>query len=290
MGKNDKVTAPVYEEWSGNEYTDRARKGIGTYGDWVDNNWERLITAPTAQDFTDIVNKSYDTIWNDYNRSAIENIKKQNQANYNRFGNMGSSGAMYGNDTLNRNLNDLASRIYSNMYGMADELAGNQFNRNLTSLGTVYGMYNDAGKIATELDQQNWDIRNQNIAAKYAADVQNANRGSGWNWGNMLSGAASGAATGAASGGGWVGALVGGVGGGLAGGLSGNASGNQAAQLGSSIGGIYKSIRGNSGGGTTVNLNTQGGNILGNQSSGYNPYSLNTQYNPSQWKFSWQRQ
>lgn len=234
MGKNDKVTAPVYEEWSGNEYTDRAKKGIGTYGDWVDNNWEKLITAPTAQDFTDIVNKGYDTIWNDYNRSAIENIKKQNQANYNRFGNMGSSGAMYGNDTLNRNLNDLASRIYSNMYSMADQLAGNQFNRNLTSLGTGYGMYNDAGKIATWLDDKNWDIRNQNIAAKYLADVQNAQRGGGFDLGNMFSGAASGAASGASIGGGW-GALAGGVLGGLTGGFSGG-SGNQAAQVGSSFG------------------------------------------------------
>lgn len=272
--KKKKVQAPVYEEWSGNEYTDRAREGIGTYGDWVDNNWERLTTAPTAQDFTDIVNKGYNTIWNDYNRSAIENIKKQNQANYNRFGNMGSSGAMYGNDTLNRNLNDLASRIYSNMYGMADELAGNQFNRNLTSLGTVYGMYNDAGKIATELDNQNWDIRNQNIAAKYAADVQNANRGGGFNLGNALSGAASGAAMGSKAGP-W-GAIIGGVAGGALGGFSG--SGDQASQLGSSIGGIYNSVRGNSGGGTTVNLNTQGGNILGSQSSGYNPWRLNTRY------------
>lgn len=288
MSRQPKVQAPEYEEWQGNEYTDRAKKGITTYGNWVDNNWQDLVKAPTAEDFTDIVNKAYNTTWNDYNRSAIENIKKQNQANYNRFGNMGSSGAMYNSDTLNRNLNDLSSRIYSNMYGMADQLAGNQYNRQLQSLGTVYGMYNDAGNLATSLDEKNWNIRNQNKEAKYLADVQNAQRGGGWNWGNMVSGATSGALQGGLSGGGWWGALAGGLAGGISGGLSGNASGQQASQMGSglgtNIGGLIASRSVGTGGGSGLNLNNSSNTVL---NSGNN-WGLGTQYNPSQWKFSWQ--
>ena len=185
----------------------------------------------------EIAQRAYDTSMNDF----LGNYNKQANAiaarNYNRFGGLGSTPSLYTTDMLNKQANDEAARLASQMYSLSDQLANNQMNRNLSSLGTVYNMYNNAGNIATGLDMDNWKIRNQNIDAKYAADVQNANRG-GFSLGNMLSGAASGAATGASVGGPW-GALAGGVLGGVTGGLSGsNVSGQQAAQLGGSFGNI----------------------------------------------------
>ena len=235
--KKKKVEAPVYEQWAGNEYTDRAREGIGTYGNWIDANWEPLTQTYTPEDMKEIAQRAYDTSMNDF----LGNYNKQANAiaarNYNRFGGLGSTPSLYTTDMLNKQANDEAARLASQMYSLSDQLANNQMNRNLSSLGTVYNMYNNAGNIATGLDMDNWKIRNQNIDAKYAADVQNANRG-GFSLGNMLSGAASGAATGASVGGPW-GALAGGVLGGVTGGLSGsNVSGQQAAQLGGSFGNV----------------------------------------------------
>lgn len=217
-----KVKAPVYQEWQGNEYTDRARQNVGTYGDWVGNNWQSLVKAPTAQDFTGIVNKAYNTTWDDFLQDYNTQANAIASRNYNRFGGLGSTPSMYTQDMLNKQENDLASRLGSQMYQMADQLAGNQFNRNLTSLGTVYDMYNDAGNTINDLDKNNWQIRNRNIEAKYVADAQNArNR---FNLGNTLASGIGGALTGLASGG-VPGAILGGVGGLATGALSGQNTG-----------------------------------------------------------------
>ena len=250
MSKKKKVEAPVYEQWAGNEYTDRARQGVGTYGNWVDANWEDLTKTYTPEDLKDIAQKAYDTTWDDF----LRNYRRQSNAiasqNYNRFGGLRNTPALYTEDMFGRQQNDLASRTASQMYGMADQLANNQMNRNFASLNQVYGMYNNAGNIATALDEANWAIRNRNIDAKYMADLQNAQNKGGFSLGNMISGAISGAGTGASIGGPW-GAVIGGVAGGALGGLSGYAgsSGDQASQLGG--------LAGNIGGNSTNWLNSK---------------------------------
>lgn len=268
MGKKKKVKAPVYEEWSGNEYTDRARQNVGTYGDWINQNWENLVTAPTAEDFSDIVNKAYSTTWNDYLDQYNRNANAMAAQNYNRFGGLGSTPSLETQDQWTKQQNDLASRLGSQMYSMADTLAGNQYNRQLQSLATTQGLYDTAGNIITDMDKGNWNIRNTNKYAQYVADVQNAQNRGGFSLGNMISGAVSGAGTGASLGGGW-GALAGGVLGAVGGGLSGysNASGQDASSLGSSLGMIYPTIQSyrNSGTATgwTPNLNTSSTGYVG---------------------------
>ena len=245
MGKR-KVKAPVYEQWAGNEYTDRARQNIGTYGDWVNSNWENLTRTYSPEDMTDLAKKAYQTTLDDFSQEYNKQANAIASRNYNRFGGLGSTPSLYTQDMFNKQMNDYNARLMSQMYGMADQLANNQMNRNLTSLGTVYGMYNDAGKLATALDQDNWNVRNKNIEARYVADLQNAQNS--FNFGNMLSGLASGI-TGGAKVGGLPGGIVGGVLGGISGGFSG-ASGDQVSQLGNTFGNI--------GGNTTNWLRTKG--------------------------------
>lgn len=221
MSKKKKVEAPVYEQWAGNEYTDRARQNVGTYGDWVGQNWEDLIKTYTAEDMKDIAQKAYDTTWNDF----LDRYRRQSNAiasqNYNRFGGLGSTPSLYTTDMFGRQENDLASKLGSQMYGMADQLAGNQMNRNLASLNQVYGMYNDAGNLINALDQLNWNIRNKNIEAKYVADLQNARNSTGFfdYIRNALSGAGQGAMNGAQASGGNPWAIAGGAIAGTAGGV-----------------------------------------------------------------------
>lgn len=238
MGKKKKVSAPVYEEMQDTPWITGLREDLPTYREGVNRYLQNLdvLSPEVQQKYQDIANDYTQAQWNDFNRNALANMKAMNQANYNRFGNMGSSGAMYGNDTFNRQMNDLATRIAGQTAGQYQNLINNYYNQKYNTLNAYNQAYGNAGQTTYGHDQQNWNIRNKNIEAKYVADVQNAQNGGGWNWGNMISGAASGAAMGAKAGP-W-GALAGGVLGGVTGGLSGNnTSGDQAAQLGSKLSG-----------------------------------------------------
>ena len=248
MSKNKKVKAPVYEEMQDTPYITGLREDLPTYREGVNTYLQNLdILSPEVQQkFQDIANDFTGSQWSDYNRNALAQAKAMNQANYNRFGNLGSSGAMYGQDTFNRQMNDLASRITSNTAGQYQNLINNYYNQKANTLNAYNTLYNNAGQTTYGHDQQNWNIRNRNIEAKYVADAQNANRGGGFNIGNAISGAASGAMAGGQMGGPW-GALAGGVLGGAAGGFMG--SGDQASQAGSTFGNI--------GGNTTNWLNSK---------------------------------
>lgn len=255
MSKKKTVEAPVYEQLADTDYIKGLREDLPTYREGYNTYLKSLdvLSPEVQQQYQDLANQYTQSQWNDFNRNALANYKAMNQANRNRYGSLGSSGAMYGTDTYNRQLNDLASRISSNTAGQYQNLINNYYNQKLNTLNAYNNAYGNAGNIVQGNDISNWDIRNKNIEAKYVADVQNAQNSGGWNFGNMLSGAASGAAAGGMSGG-WVGALAGGVLGGVSGGLSGNASGNQAAQMGSGFGNLGGSI-GNF-------LNTKQGGIL----------------------------
>ena len=241
MSKKPKVEAPVYEEMQDTPYIIGLREDLPMYREGFNRYLENLdvLSPEVQQKYQDIANEYTQSQWNDFNRNALANYKAMNQANLNRFGSMGTSGAMYGNDTYNRQLNDLASRIASNTAGQYQNLINNYYNQKLNTLNAYNNAYSNAGNITYGHDQNNWNIRNKNIEAKYVADVQNAQNGGGWNFGNMLSGAASGAAAGGMSGG-WIGAIGGGLAGAIGGGLSG--SGDQASQFGNSAGNLGGSL------------------------------------------------
>lgn len=241
MSKKKTVEAPVYEEMQDTPYITGLREDLPMYREGFNRYLENLdvLSPEVQQKYQDIANEYTQSQWNDFNRNALANYKAMNQANLNRFGSMGTSGAMYGNDTYNRQLNDLASRIASNTAGQYQNLINNYYNQKLNTLNAYNNAYSNAGNITYGHDQNNWNIRNKNIEAKYVADVQNAQNGGGWNFGNMLSGAASGAAAGGMSGG-WIGAIGGGLAGAIGGGLSG--SGDQASQFGNSAGNLGGSL------------------------------------------------
>ena len=237
MSKKPKVEAPVYEEMQDTPYITGLREDLPMYREGFNRYLENLdvLSPEVQQKYQDIANEYTQSQWNDFNRNALANYKAMNQANLNRFGSMGTSGAMYGNDSYNRQLNDLSSRIASNTAGQYQNLINNYYNQKLNTLNAYNNAYGNAGNVTYGHDQQNWNIRNMNKEAKYVADVQNAQNGGGWNFGNMLSGAASGAAAGGMSGG-WIGAIGGGLAGAIGGGLSG--SGDQASQFGDNVGGL----------------------------------------------------
>lgn len=284
MGKKKKVSAPTYDKMQENEWISGLRNDIGGYRDYVNNALENLnVMSPEVQSYLQGLADDYTAAqWSDLNRSYLKNQNALNQRNYNRFGSLGSTGALYGQESLQRDYNDLASRVASNTASKAQDLFNNYFQQQSNAFNAGYNLYNLAGSNIYDFDKTNWQIGNLNKEAQFMADIQNAQ-----NSGNWLSSALGGAGTGATIGsmfgpiGTLVGAGVGAIGGGIAG------------SQGYNIGGSFTNLGGssNSGGNLFSGLLSSLGNSNSSTGGGSglaSNFSLNTKYNPSSWKFSWQ--
>lgn len=208
--KAKKVKAPVYEQLADNEYIGGLRNDIGNYRDMTNQYLNNLdvLNPEVQQQYQNIADDFTGAQWSDLSRQYNRDYNRLNQANYNRFGSLGSTGALYNNETLQRDYNDMASRIAANTAGQYQNLINNYYNQKLNTLNAANALYQQAGSATTNLDQANWNIRNNNIAAKYAADVQNARQQNPII--RTITGALNGAGTGGSIGGGW-GALAGGI-------------------------------------------------------------------------------
>ena len=219
LSKKSKVKPIEYKEWEGNEYTDRARTNVGTYGDWIDKNWESAVTAPKIEDYYDYVKQVNEPAMNDFLQGYNTQSNALASRNYNRFGGLNSTPALYTQDMYNKQMNDLATRQASRMLQDAYGMKNTDWSNQLKALGTVYGMYDDAGKAINSMDIANWNIQNQNIAnATNAENYNNANKSSFMDYfANILGGSSSGAMQG------WqaTGSPWGAIGGGIAGGIGG---------------------------------------------------------------------
>ena len=234
-----KVKAPELKQWEGNAYTNQLESDLGGYHDWVQSNWENAVTAPKIEDYyqyvQDVNKPAYDQFLQDYNTQANRLAAR----NYNRFGGLNSTPALYTQDMYNKQMNDLANKNAASMLSQAYSMKNQDWANNLNALGTVYNMYNYAGDYVTKnKDIPNWNIVNMNEVNRVNAENQNA-QNSGFNLGGMLSGAMSGASMGSAAGP-W-GAVIGGIGGAALGGAS-NYLGSNNAQAG--IQGMGSGIQG----------------------------------------------
>ena len=217
MGKK-KVKAPVYKTLEDTDYIKGLRNSLADYKLAADTAYNKLASMDDAY-YKQLAEQANAYAWDEWNRNARKLMNQNYQRNYNRFGSLGTTGAQYNQESLTRDINNAASQIASNTASTADNYFTNAYNRNLQTAGALDSRYNNTGNTLQANDWQNLAIKNNNIEAKYLADVQNAK--SGFNLGGMISGAANGAGAGASVGGPW-GALAGGVLGGVAGGLGGD--------------------------------------------------------------------
>lgn len=217
MGKK-KVKAPVYKTLEDTDYIKGLRNSLADYKLAADTAYNKLASMDDAY-YKQLAEQANAYAWDEWSRNARKLMNQNYQRNYNRFGSLGTTGAQYNQESLTRDLNNAASQIASNTASTADNYFTNAFNRNLQTAGALDNRYNNTGNTLQANDWQNLAIKNNNIEAKYLADVQNAK--SGWSWSGMINGAANGAGTGASVGGPW-GAVAGGVLGGVAGGFGGD--------------------------------------------------------------------
>ena len=227
MGKK-KVKAPVYKTLEDTDYIKGLRNSLADYKLAADTAYNKLASMDDAY-YKQLAEQANAYAWDEWNRNARKLMNQNYQRNYNRFGSLGTTGAQYNQESLTRDINNAASQIASNTASTADNYFTNAYNRNLQTAGALNNRYMNTGNTLQANDWQNLAIKNNNIEAKYLADVQNAK--SGWSWSGMIQGAANGAGTGASVGGPW-GALAGGVIGAVGGGLGGDSkSANTMGQL-----------------------------------------------------------
>lgn len=286
--KRKKVQTPVYQTMKDNAYITGLRQDLPTYRDYYNTALGKLNywSPEYQQDMMNLAEDFTGSEWNDLTRAYQKAYNQLAQSNYNRFGSLGSTGALYNQETLQRDYNDLASRVAAQTAKYYDTLRANEYNRRLTSAQLYGNAYGTTGGDIYTHDQQNWNIGNKNIEAKYVADVQNANRRGGL--GDALIGGVTGALSGFATGGPW-GALAGGVGGALAGGFGGST--DSTTSLGAGLGSTIYGATGNQGTYLANRLGQGFGNARGNAFAypSYNTdFSLNTKYDPTSFKFSWQ--
>lgn len=215
FSKDDAPSRPEYEQWQGNQYTNQADSLVGQGYNYLQQYLPQVNTfSPELQNtYQGIANQYTQSQWNDLNRGYTEAMNKMNQRNYNRFGTTNATGSLYDTQSLQRNYNDLASRIASNTASMYNDLINNEYNRRYNTLQFMNKLYNTAGQITRDRDIGNWQIRNQNLTNDYLDQVDAYNnKGTALGFiGDTLSGAAMGFAN---TGSPW-GALAGGVGSGL---------------------------------------------------------------------------
>ena len=217
MGKK-KVKAPVYKTLEDTDYIKGLRNSLADYKLAADTAYNKLASMDDAY-YKQLAEQANAYAWDEWNRNARKLMNQNYQRNYNRFGSLGTTGAQYNQESLTRDINNAASQIASNTASTADNYFTNAFNRNLQAAGALDSRYNNTGNTLQANDWQNLAIKNNNIEAKYLADLQNAK--SGWSWSGMVQGAANGAGAGASVGGPW-GAVAGGILGAVGGGLGGD--------------------------------------------------------------------
>ena len=216
--RKKKVKAPVYKTLEDTDYIKGLRNSLADYKLAADTAYNKLASMDDAY-YKQLAEQANAYAWDEWNRNARKLMNQNYQRNYNRFGSLGTTGAQYNQESLTRDINNAASQIASNTASTADNYFTNAYNRNLQTAGALGNRYNNTGNTLQTNDWKNLEIQNNNIEAKYLADVQNAK--SGWSWSGMINGAANGAGAGASVGGPW-GALAGGVLGAVGGGLGGD--------------------------------------------------------------------
>lgn len=235
MGGKKKVSPAVYQEMQPDEFINYLREDLGSYRDMTNNLLGNLnVISPEYEATLQGIADDYTGAqWSDLNRSFLKEQNALNQRNYNRFGSLGSTGALYGQESLQRDYNDLASRVASNTAQAYENLRNNYFNQQLNAFNAASGMYTGAGQQLYNFDQQNWNIQNINEQNRYLADVQNA-KNSGNGVMGAITGAIGGGVTGFATGGPWGAAIGAGLGA-ISGGLGGSNGANSSQTFGSGL-------------------------------------------------------
>lgn len=231
---------PLMDEYADTPYITRNRElNTSSYNDLntaLDNfrNWENnnALWQSVADQYTQ-------SQWNDLNRGYQQALNQNAARERQRLGTSGATSSLYHTDSLQRQYNDLASRLASNTASVYQDLLNNEYKRRAGTADFYDKLFQQTGNTTEAVDRANWQIRNQNKYTDWQNDM-NDYQSSGWNrFTSGLKGLLGGGASGFASTGNLTGGLLGGLAGGLGGALTPDSiGGNESMRFGSALGSL----------------------------------------------------
>lgn len=221
------VARPMYEEFADTPYITHSRDMEGTAYDYLNNAIENLNRF-NEQQYQAVADAYTQAQWNDLNRDYQQAVNANAARERNRLGTYGASSSLYNTENLQRNYNDMASKIAAQTAAQYQNLINNEYNRRLQNLNTYNNLWTDSGNRTYKHDYGNWQIRNINKDRQWLNEVDEKNN-TGWNAiANVGKGIVQGISSGSSLG------PYGAIAGGILGGIGGTAT-NQGDNTGSNI-------------------------------------------------------
>lgn len=180
MGKNEAPQKEMYEEMKDTPWITQGRDIADIGGRGVISNADRVnVFDPAQRTQMEQLNEDvYSRAFEDLNKQYREGMNKYAAANYNRFGNLGSTPSAYLVDEYNRqHQRDMSNMAYNKAINY-ENLVDKELQRRYNTLGMYQTLYN-MGQIPYELDVRNWQIRNTNKDRAYENALARANMNMG---------------------------------------------------------------------------------------------------------------
>lgn len=212
-------------------------------------SYENLNNAlNNYNNFTDAQKNQYQTVadqytqsqWNDLNRNYVKQSNQLAARNQNRLGAQGATSNLYNNETLQRNYNDLASRVASQTASQYQNLVQQELANRYNTAALYSNLFQGTGNTTQAQDLANYEVAQKNKYNKWVADVQSQR-----SWIDYLTNSMKGSLQGSSafSSLGPIGAIAGGIGGGITGLF--DTYSNGGSNIGGGSGGISSSDLGN---------------------------------------------
>lgn len=167
---------PMYEEYADTPFITRNRQLNPIAYDYLTSAMKNLDLYDGNTDAYQAVADAYtQSQWNDLNRAYNQAMNQQAANNYNRLGTSNATSNLYRTDDLQRQYNDLASRVASNTANMYNSLVNQEYQRRLSNLGTYANLFNTSGDVTENVDVRNWNTRNTNKDRQYMNEVNDYN-------------------------------------------------------------------------------------------------------------------
>lgn len=118
-----------------------------------------------------LASKAMQSSWDDLNRSYQKAVNQNLARNYGRTGSTASTSGGYVTDSMQRNYNDIASRLASQQAQYQEQFINSALNRDLAKLSQYSNAFNTSGKTAEEVDRMNYQIDQENKQRQWQADA-----------------------------------------------------------------------------------------------------------------------
>ena len=123
------------------------------------------------QYYEGLASRAMGSAYDDLNRN-YQNAVNQNLArNYGRFGTTASTSGGYVSDSLQRQYNDMASRLATQQAQYQDQFINSALNRDLAKLQAYYTPFINSGRTTEAVDLMNYKIGQENRQRQWQADA-----------------------------------------------------------------------------------------------------------------------